>query len=601
MEITLLSRETIDQIAAGEVVSRPSSVVKELVENSLDAGANALTVEIQGGGITLIRVTDNGEGIDSSQIRAAFTRHATSKIRDVDDLNHIQSLGFRGEALSSIAAVSRMELITRTPEHLLGSRYVIEGGEEKSLEEIGAPEGSTFLVRNLFYNTPARRKFLKFQVTEAGYISSLMEHLALSHPDVSFKYIQNGQVKMHTAGNGNIKEIVHRLYGSQTSSALLEVELETESLKISGFIGNPSLSRGNREFEHYFVNGRYVRSDAIAKAIEDACSGRMMQHRYPFTVLFITVDGSRVDVNVHPAKQQVRFSDPQYLYDQVLEACRQAMERYDTPVKASVLSSKEEASVIKQEHHVQVEQDKKAPEPFERVRKDLFARGGSPYRPVYDKDHVAETMAVYQAVQQSFSIRDEVAKDEAEIIGQVFDTYWIAQLHDRMYIIDQHAAHEKILYERLLKADAEKQLTSQQLSPPLVVSLNPLEEERYLRYADVFSGIGFEIEHFGDREYTIRAVPDNLYGFTDEYLFTQLLDHLDDVSAAQQRSFLFEKLADMACKAAVKGNHTLSAAEARSLIKELFTLDNPYNCPHGRPVIIEFSKYELDKKFKRII
>ena len=627
MKISLLNQETIDKIAAGEVVSRPSSVVKELVENSIDAGADILTVEIKDGGKSMIRITDNGEGIEKEEIPTAFLRHATSKIRSVEDLLSIRSLGFRGEALSSIAAVSRVELITCKRGEMLGSRYLIEGGVQKSLEEIGAPEGSTFIVRSLFYNTPARLKFLKSDTTEAGYVSSLMENLALSHPEISFKFISGGQVKMHTSGSGSIKDVVYRVYGRQTAAQLLPVTFEREGLEITGYVGNPSVSRGNRDYEHYFVNGRYVRSDIISKAIEDAFQGRLMQHRYPFAVLQLTLDGTRVDVNVHPSKQQVRFSDNQWIYEQVQEAVRLAVISADTPQRSSFSTVREEVLERKLEKAEAAEKAENIPEPFEKIRSQLIASGDSPYEPKYRHDTAAESSPAWYNETPAFrqmqlqtdllpqqektvpekpqeEVSPRVPEDSAanlKIIGQIFSTYWIVESGERMFIIDQHAAHEKVIYERLCRSFKNREFTSQQLLVPQVVSLTPREETLYLENEKIFSQVGFEIDHFGGREYAIRAVPDNLYGFTDTFLFTQMLDSLGSVSGQGGINLIFEKLAGMACKAAVKGNHTLSPEEAKELLEEMMTLENPFNCPHGRPTMIEMSRYELDRKFKRII
>ena len=731
-KINLLDQDTIDKIAAGEVVERPASIVKELVENSVDAGSNAVTVEIKEGGISLIRVTDNGEGIEKEQVRQAFLRHATSKIEHIEDLLSIGSLGFRGEALSSISAVSQMELITKRQGDLMGVRYVIEGGQEKSFEQIGAPEGSTFLVRNIFYNTPARRKFLKSAVTEAGYINDLLEHLALSHPEISFKFINNGQVKLHTSGNHNLKDIIYSVYGREFAANLIAVKADDEDLKIEGFIGKPAVSRGNRNYENYFVNGRYVKSAIIARAIEDAYGNHMMQHRYPFTVLNIQLPGTLVDVNVHPTKQEVRFADGPAVYNKIMELLKNAIESKELIPEASVLSEKELRAKLIDEREKELKKQQNAPEPFEKIRKDLFARHDSPYEPRYDyvaeKKHTWTTAHVpgdgslnhgdgsfgptaghgdgsfdptadhgdgsfgptnhgdgssgptgshtshvdgsidpkYVSEQRpsvpdwdnkqrpsvpdwdnkqrpsvpnwdnkerpsvpewdnkerpsvsewdskerpSVPVQHELFDDrllskenvqEHKIIGQVFDTFWIVQFRDQMYIIDQHAAHEKVMYERFVANMENKQQTSQQISPPVIISMNLQEEALYKKYEHFFTDAGFEIEPFGGREYAIRAVPDNMYGFTDRELFTQMLDSLDDVTGKPDPLFLYEKLASMACKAAVKGNNKLSIQEVNALIGELLQLENPYNCPHGRPTIISMSKYELEKKFKRIV
>lgn len=657
-EISVLDQNTIDKIAAGEVVERPASVVKELVENAIDAGASAVTIEIKEGGTKLIRITDNGSGIEKSQVPLAFLRHATSKIRSVDDLIWISSLGFRGEALSSIAAVSRVELITKTRDTLLGIRYLIEGGQEKALEEVGAPDGTTFLIRDLFYNTPARAKFLKTPATEAGYIANYMEQLALSHPHISFKYIQNGQTKLHTSGNNNQKEVIYQIYGRDITKELIEIHHTEDSgnLEITGFIGKPVISRGNRNFENYYVNGRYVKSKILMKAIEDAYHTFMMQHKYPFTSLSITLKGEDVDINVHPTKMEVRFSKQEYMYRQVFQAVLDGLTKKELIPEISL--EKKPVKEIKAK-------PMQAPEPFEYNRKQMennksmsVTKQSNSLKetPIYvvkekqinttplpnkevkstDKllDHtiirkhneeiIHENIKVhesnstenFQKIVLQNNVQEEKpqqlelfdgkllskeAKKHHKIIGQVFDTYWLIQMEDKLFIIDQHAAHEKVLYERIVKEMKERKVTSQLLSPPIIISLNLQEQEKMKKYMDVFISLGFEIESFGGREYSIRAVPQNLYGLTRQDFFIEILDHLDEDATSKNIETLSDKMATMACKAAVKGNQKLSSAEAIALIDELLELENPYNCPHGRPTIISMTKYELEKKFKRIV
>ncbi len=716
-QIQLLSEDTIDKIAAGEVIERPASVVKELVENAIDAGAGAVTVEIKEGGLSLIRITDNGEGIPKEQIPTAFLRHATSKITKVEDLLHIGSLGFRGEALSSIAAVCQVELITKTAGSLTGSRYVIEGSREKSMEEIGAPEGSTFLVRNIFYNTPARKKFLKSSVTEAGYVSDLMEHLALSHPEVSFKFINNGQTKLHTSGNCNLKDIIYNIYGREIASNLVEINQEAQGISITGFIGKPLISRGNRNFENYFVNGRYVKSSILSKAIEEGYKTFLMQHRYPFTVLRIQIDGALLDVNVHPTKMELRFADNEGMYRLLCETVRDALTSKDLIPKVGFGREETSGENFREKKGGEAQREsaqtaaKKAsyPEPFEKVRRSLLAESQSPYQPKYSErlhnilaaevkplgesrgkavetgngllpfkragsqasevrketealrdlksvfsresaesldihDRKDEEMATKdgemagekeapihrqepetkgepqiskiaqpepmanqrgnQAKQLELFDRKLLSKDsvpEHKLIGQVFDTYWLVQFQDRLYIIDQHAAHEKVMYERLTKSLKNREFTTQRVSPPIILSLSMQEENLLHKYEKIFREIGFEIEHFGGKEYSICGVPDNLFGLTDRELFLEMLDSLSDHSGQPTPETLNEKLASMACKSAVKGNSRLSVSEANALIQELLTLENPYTCPHGRPTIISMSRYDLEKKFKRIV
>ena len=666
-QISVLDQSTIDKIAAGEVVERPSSVVKELVENAIDAGASAITVEIKEGGTTFIRITDNGTGIEKEQVPLAFLRHATSKIRKVEDLSLISSLGFRGEALSSIAAVSRVELITKPHEQLIGVRYQIEGGMEKGMEEIGAPDGTTFLIRDLFYNTPARAKFLKTPTTEAGYISSFIEQLALSHPHISFKYMQNGQTKLHTSGNNNLKEAIYQIYGRDITRELIEIHTKDrdETIRIDGFIGKPVISRGNRNFENYYVNGRYVKSKIVTKAVEDAYHTFMMQHKYPFTCLHIQIKGSDVDVNVHPTKMEVRFSDQEVVYRQIYQAILQGLQHKELIPQVTIGKDRlavrpanrakapepfevqrrqiEQPREYQMQQKVQPEELKnraKAADPIadrtvavaasgEETHKGSVVREqgtgcyGEKRETGYRNENPAKQNPNLQAGQVVSDRSDNVsvpvvqkaeqmdlfdgkllspeAKKHHKIIGQVFDTYWLVQMEDKLYIIDQHAAHEKVLYERIVKEMKERNVSSQIVSPPIIISLNLEEQEKMKKYQNIFKTLGFEIGSFGEREYSIRAVPQNLFGMTEQGFFIEVLDHLEEDPSSKTLDVLSDRMATMACKAAVKGNQKLSLRETEALIDELLQLENPYNCPHGRPTIISMTKYELEKKFKRIV
>lgn len=650
-KIAVLDQNTIDKIAAGEVVERPSSVVKELVENAIDAGATAVTVEITDGGKKMIRITDNGAGIEAGQIPLAFLRHATSKIEKVEDLEQIASLGFRGEALSSIAAVSQVELITKTPSAVSGSRYIIEGGVEHSLEELGAPEGTTFLVRNLFYNTPARSKFLKSDTTEANYIHTLMEQLALSHPEISFKYIQNRQVKLHSSGNYNVKDVIYSVYGRDITKALLEADFENDFMKITGFVGKPEIARGNRSFENYYINGRYVKNNIITKAIENAYKGFLMQHKFPFVSLQIEMEGNDLDVNVHPAKREVRFAREQEVYEAVYDTVRRVLtaremipkvtlekpqpEKKDAPVKSVTIPEPFEKKRREQVYESTV---KESPAPYETHReKQLFSSSEEnlfegtlrqkqlePQEPVLKKEEPKKEEPLTEKPQteeakkersksyikkqeeQQLELFEEKllapeSRERIRLIGQVFDTYWLAQFGDAFYIIDQHAAHEKVYYERFIKKFREDTVDAQYLTPPMIVTLNLQEESLLKANEDYFRKFGFEIEHFGGKEYCISAVPSNLYGLSEEELFLEMLDHLAAEGDKDALDIFASRLATMACKAAVKGNHAMSPAEAEKLLDELLTLDNPYHCPHGRPTVISMTKTELEKKFKRIV
>ena len=645
--IQLLDQETIDKIAAGEVVERPASVVKELVENAIDAKATAITVEIKEGGISFIRITDNGCGIERKQVPLAFVRHSTSKIKQVEDLLNISSLGFRGEALSSIAAVAQVELITKTYGDLTGTRYVIEGSKEMTNEEIGAPEGTTFLVKNLFYNTPVRRKFLKSAQTEAGYIADLMERMALSHPEVSFKFIQNGQTKLHTSGNGNKKDLIYHVYGRDITSSLIAVEHKTELFEVSGFIGKPNVSRGNRNYENYYINGRYIKSALLSKAIEDGYKGFMMQHQYPFCVLYFSIDSELIDVNVHPTKMELRFSQNDMIYQSLYDIIRNALTHKELIPQVPISEEKKE--------DMEKPEIKNTPEPFEVRRLNDVRKAvsiDSPYERKYpekvaeenpyhnmpanrifeklkkhteerkiesddkleEKSEVkseakselktetkSEEKPVYKQQEFDTAFLTEAARKNHKIIGQLFDTYWLVEFDEKLFIIDQHAAHEKVLYEQTMAKWKEKAFVSQAISPPIILTLNNEETIMLNKYQQELENFGYEIEPFGGKEYAITAIPADFTEVDMKSMFIEMLDDFTNISGEKAPTLIMEKVASMSCKAAVKGHHHLSMPEAAHLIDTLLTLENPYQCPHGRPTIIAMSKYEIEKKFKRIV
>ena len=686
-EIRLLDSSTIDKIAAGEVVERPASVVKELVENAMDAGADAVTVEIRDGGCSFIRVTDNGDGIEKEQIRKAFFRHATSKISTAEDLYHLHSLGFRGEALSSIAAVSLVELITKTRDSLTGIHYRLEGGEEKEFSEIGAPEGTTMIARELFFNTPVRKKFLKTPATEGSYVSDLMEHMALSRPDVAFQFLINGNVRFHTSGNGDLREIIYRIYGREIAGQLLPFHVQTEGLSIDGFLGSPSVVRSNRNFEFFFVNGRYIRSPLLSKGLEAGYRAYLMQHKFPFALLHLTSDPENIDVNVHPSKMEVRFNDQPGIYafleEQVRSALRQRemipdvkldgkpggpagkpkaaesagpspmppvaeretaaggakreeKDRAAKPPEAeaaqkaesmrpaegrpdeeqpaagqAAAAEAEKAAVGQKQPEAKPESRtegigrpemppgqtpaksrRQAPQPFEAVRLSRMLKEEEGQYQVSE----AKQLELFDGKLLS----EEAAKDY-RIIGQVFDTYWLVQYEDRLLIIDQHAAHEKVKYEALVKKLKEGKADSQNLAPPLILNLSALEAGTLKEYGKYFAGMGFEIEDFGGNAVAVRAVPCDLYGHCEKEFLQEILDELEEEPPRGTPAVISEKLASMACKAAVKGNMRLSAREMEALLDQLLKLENPYHCPHGRPTIITMSRNELEKKFKRIV
>lgn len=662
--IQVLDQVTIDKIAAGEVIERPASIVKELVENAIDAGATHVTIEIEEGGISLIRITDDGSGIMKEDIRNAFLRHSTSKIRNVEDLLHITSLGFRGEALSSIAAVTKVEVITKTKEAILGTRYVIEGGQELSLDEAGSSDGTTFIIRQLFYNVPARRKFLKTAMTEAGHVQDLLIRLALSHPEVAFRFLNNNQEKLKTSGSGKLKDVIYNIYGRDVASNLLELDYRQGGIHITGYLGKPLITRGNRNFETFFVNGRYVKSTMISRAVEDAYKDFMMQHKFPFVVLHFQVDTETVDVNVHPTKMELRFQNQQEVYKTVFEAIHRQLlepelipqvevpepltspvqEKKKTPspdlklVRRAIPSDSKGAVVsiattprdsaaqtvpepVKEEPHnedyfirkmrervmsyhnrnssAEVKDQKKIFRPEEQKKRiQTSVREATTYK-------INETPVVQKPEQLNLfeeKLLKREVRAEYRLIGQVFDTYWLVQFQDNLYIIDQHAAHERVLYERTLREMKNREFTSQYLSPPIILTLSMQEAELLKTHKERFERIGFEIEPFGGEEYAIRAVPANLFSIAKKELFMEMLDNLaDGLSTNMTPDIIDEKVASMSCKAAVKGNNRLSAQEVDALIGELLELENPYHCPHGRPTIIAMSKKELEKKFKRIV
>ena len=657
--ITVLDQSTINKIAAGEVIERPSSVVKELLENAIDAQATAVTVEIRDGGISYIRVTDNGCGIPKEEVPLAFLRHSTSKIKSVEDLFTVSSLGFRGEALSSIASVAQVELITKTSEQLSGTRYQIEGGVERSYEEVGAPDGTTFLVRNLFYNTPARQKFLKTAQTEGSHVAALVEKIAMSHPDISIRFIQNNQNRLHTSGNHNLKDIIYTVFGREIAANLLPVESEQEVLQVHGFAGKPVIARSNRSFENYYINGRYVKSGLIGKAIEDAYKPFMMQHKYPFVLLHISIEPEYLDVNVHPTKMELRFRNGEQVYQMIFQAISQALSHKELIPQVDLVKREEEKALE--------EAQKRAPhpEPFEvkrqaaMVQKPGESRTMQPQEPAKSRtmqpQEPAKSRTMQPSIYKSEAVYGKIAESRAEpepeiqaatpveprkpeqkqqeqeqkatrqaeqpqqldlfeeklleprnrirhkLIGQLFDTYWLVEFNEHLYIIDQHAAHEKVLYEKTMRTLKTREFTSQMLNPPIILTIGSTEEVLLKKYMKYFQEIGFEIEPFGGREYAVRAVPDNLFSVAKKELLMEMIDDLSEDAGARTADMIHDRVATMSCKAAVKGNNHLSFAEADHLIDELLNLDNPYACPHGRPTIISMSRYELEKKFKRIV
>lgn len=637
-KIQLLDNATIDKIAAGEVVERPSSVVKELVENAIDAGATAITVEIKDGGISFIRVTDNGNGIPASQVKDAFLRHATSKIRTVEDLNTIQSLGFRGEALSSISAVAQVEIMTKQKESLMGVHYCLEGGIEKDFSQVGVPDGTTILVKNLFFNTPARRKFLKTATTEGGYIADLCEHLAMSKPEIAFRFISNNQVKFHTSGNGNIREIIYRIFGKDFINEIIPIANVGDGIEIRGFLGKPTLNRSNRNFETCFINGRFVKSTFLYKAIEEGYRAYLMQHKFPFAVLYFTMDTEKVDVNVHPTKMDIRITDSQIYYDFIVDAISSTlqqqemipdMEQVESLQKPSKPESIPKSSLPETFEQKRME-NTKVKEDFSYITSRLFGEDTAsltlskentsiPQRNLEQEISIQHESVSPKKIQTSETenkgltntftqmnffeekIIKQENKDKFEILGQVFQTYWIVRFEDKLLFVDQHAAHEKIKYENLLTSFHTGEIVSQTLQPPLVLHLTQKEETALNEYHEYFENLGFVWEDFGSHSIAMREMPLELYGKSEKRFFEDILDELVENGCKGTPDVVQEKIASMACKSAVKGNQSMNHAEMKELLDQLFTLDNPYHCPHGRPTIISMNKADLEKKFKRIV
>ena len=635
MSIHILDSETINQIAAGEVVERPMSVVKELVENSIDAMSTSIVVEIKEGGRELIRVTDNGTGISRDDITNVFKRHATSKLNTADDLVGIRSLGFRGEAMSSISSISNVELITKTKDDEVGLLYKISPDEEPVCEEVGVPEGTTIIVQDLFFNTPARRKFMKSVQTEASYIVSFLEKEAMVRPDISFKLTVNGKVRLQTSGNGSLKDVIYSIYGKEIAGNIIEINEESESISVTGFVGKPAISRGNRSYENYWVNGRFISNDAINVAIEEAYKGFIMLHSFPFTALSFSIDGNLIDVNVHPAKREMRLSESERICSYITETIRSAITKSN--IIPHVTAGKETKAERKEmiSNHIITPNIKQQiiAEPTKTINlnngnnrqiiKQAFEYEDDliPEFPEGNLRDIEENKKIDEAnksepevnneisnfIQETFS---EVAEaPQIKIIGQLFKTYWLIESGDTFYMMDQHAAHEKVLFERMMKQIKENKTSSQGLTIPVVVNVNSetinlLDENKAVR--EILEKLGYAIEIFGSNSVKMNSVPAMLPTTDYRQMLTDILDGLTEkknsgIDIGDTPELLMEKVASMSCKAAIKGNDAISYSEAEELIKEIMRADNPYNCPHGRPTLIAMSKYDVEKKFKRIV
>ena len=626
IQIELLDSGTIDRIAAGEVVERPVSVVKELTENAIDAGASSITAEIRNGGKSLIRVTDNGSGIDSDMVRRAFERHSTSKLRKIEDLQTISTLGFRGEALSSIAAVSKVELMTKTEDALTGTIYRIEGGIEKQISPAGLPLGTTILVKDLFYHMPARAKFLKTDRTEGMYVSDLMEQMALSHPGIAFKFISDGKIRLQTTGNGNLQDVIYRIYGRRVSANLIGIDASQDHYRICGYLGKPALSRANRRFESVFVNGRYVKDRILQKGIEDGCKRFLMQHQFPFTVLFFETQGHLVDVNVHPAKALVRFSQEKAVYDFVCGAISDALHTQEL-IEEVPLARKDDTGTVYSPQGYDLPDSavsfvRDTAEPYEtntqqtlhetepHGKEDTDAERKSVIKPEQELRHAVQETSADTAVPQppdnaAYEQRSlpipQTQQARFRLIGSLFDTYWLLEFDGKFYMIDQHAAHERVNYEKFLYLFRNTRPSSQQVFPAIPVTLQAQEIALAEKYRDYIASYGFQIEYFGGNEYRITAVPTELFGMNAEGFFLSFLDEMNDLSTGSiDPDTVTDRLASAACKASIKGHDVITDAQAQDLLERLFECSDPYHCPHGRPTLISMTKSEIEKLFRRV-
>lgn len=613
--IRKLDDYTINKIAAGEVVERPSSVVKELIENSIDAQASAITIEIKDGGISLIRITDNGIGIPKEQVNTALLRHTTSKIKAVEDLDDIDSLGFRGEALASIASVSQLEIITKSYGEVTGKRVETHGGKIITEQEIGCPEGTTIIMRNLFYNVPARKKFLKKSSTESSYISDIVYKTSLGHPEVSFKFINNNAIVFHTSGNNDLKNAIFNVYGKETVRKMIPIEENFNDIKTIGLIGKPELNRANRTYESFYINGRYIKSKILENAINDAYKTLLPIKKFPVVVLHIYLPPDKIDVNVHPTKMEVRFKDEDEIYQFIFDSVYNNLHKENLIPKATWDNNKND-KIINPEPI-----QEKLPEPFEIKRKPIESKNiticdnntKQPNKPftkefndsiisdIYTSENNSEKKSIINEKNEPIpSNKKSVPVNPYKIIGQIFKTYWIVEYENNIYIIDQHAAHERILYEKLMHDFKFDTIHSQPLLEPIVFEVTPKEKEVIDNNIELFLKFGFEIEDFGDFTYVIRELPILFDGPVDSSLFLEIVDTLNDEKIKDLYDMKLNTIATFSCKGAVKANDQLSITESKSLIEKLFSLDNPFTCPHGRPTIISMSQYELEKKFKRV-
>lgn len=607
MKIQVLSKHVSDLIAAGEVVERPVSVVKELVENALDAGADYIVVETQRGGLASIRVTDNGCGIPAADVETAFLRHATSKIQNARDLESIATMGFRGEALSSIAAVSKIRILTRTSDSDEGVLLELEGGTVVDRQPVGCPVGTTFMVSDLFYNTPARLKFVKKDATEAGHIADLIDAMALAHPDVSFRLVQNGREHLHTAGDGDLRGTAYSVLGNDIAKHLLDVDYTSENMQVCGMIGTGETARSNRKSQLFFVNRRLVKSKLFFSAIEEATEGVIVGKRYPVCMLNIEIDPSQIDINVHPSKSEVKFSRENEVYHLLYWGIKNAF--YKKPIVPEItlteemVTEEEERPPITEKPTVSVLPERHPVEPLKPSETPRWTPTPKP-KPAFQPLGTEQISAVFNSdpaprEEREISVQKTVENDEWRIVGQVFQTYIIAEKGDEMLIVDQHAAHERLKYEQLRKQ--ENAVISQELFQPLVLDFTKSEVALLSQHADRFRALGFDFEEFGGNSLRFNRIPVSITSTDVSQVIRELIDQLDAQRSVIESEFQSRALYTIACKAAIKANHTLSDIEMKQLISDVLALGSINTCPHGRPITLKMTKRELEKHFKRIV
>ena len=690
-KIVLLDELTINQIAAGEVIERPASVVKELVENSIDAGATSINIEVKNGGIKQIRITDNGSGIAEDDLRFAFERHATSKIRTAEDLESVKSMGFRGEALASIAAISHIELITKTAEEFMGNKIIVEGGDIIEQEETGAQKGTTIIVSNLFYNTPVRYKFLKKDYTELGYIEDAVTRIALANPNVAIKLSNENKTILQTNGNGDIKTVIYSLYGKEITDGLIDIDYQYENIKVTGVIGKPEIARNNRTYQMFFVNKRFIKDKTLSAGAEQAFKGLLPIGKFGFVILNLEIDPRKIDVNVHPTKLEIRFQEEQKVFKAIYHSIREGLLKKDlvkNTEKTLEIGTKQEIEPIDQEvkndtkkdmtenknieqiseiidfnteKRVEPEPDMQATQRFEPITEKvedkktglfgLFKKKDNTIEEEVEKNAIEEIFAyksneIYKTdketndatsqnmnfkkmYNETFGIEKEESEDVEKITdysyadtkqnlsmfedneeyknappykycGTVFSTYIIIEMGNEMYIIDQHAAHERVMYEEIKKNYYETvEKESQIMLLPDIINLSHKEKTIVKENLDLFKKAGFMLEEFGESTIRLIGVPAICMDMDTKELFLEILDTIDTVAITAKQEKEDKFIATIACKAAVKANMALTKEEVDALMKKLLVLPNPFTCPHGRPTAIKMSKVDLEKKFNR--